>query len=87
MDKLFHYDRLEPCVRLITAHGSGKPRGQHGWVKRIGAVAVEPGVVSLAIGVYETGLVIVRQSAVPRRDRVLGDRFAGGSQPLFPFSG
>ena len=72
-------------MRLVAAHGSGKPRGLAGGLMLGGAVAVGVVVAPLAVCVYETGFVIV--GPVPRCDRLFGDRFAGGGQPLFPFCG
>jgi len=43
------------------------------------------GVALLTVSVYETGFVIVQFIAFRCGDRVFGDRFAGGGQPLLPF--
>src|SRR5918997_1480336 len=74
-------------MRLVAAHGSSKPRGQGGRLKLFGTAAGGAGVALVAVSVYETGFVIVRFVAFRCGDRVFGDRFAGGGQPLLPFGG
>ena len=43
------------------------------------------GVALVAVSVYETEFVIVRLAVFRCGDRLFGDRFAGGGQPLLPF--
>src|SRR5918998_6600446 len=74
-------------MRLVAAHGSSKPRGQCRRLKLFGTAAVGAGVALVAVSVYETGFMVVRLAAVRCGDRVFGDRFAGGGQPLLPFGG
>ncbi len=74
----------EPCVPLIAAHGSCKPRGR-GWLKRW-FPALAGDVPAVAGGVYEAGLVIVRWPGFPVMGEVVGRyRPAGELQPpAFP---
>jgi hypothetical protein len=51
---------------------------------RAGRRAEAPGDCGWAVGVYETGFVLVRRVGLPGDD--LGDRLAGGGQPPFPLA-
>lgn len=74
----------EPCVPLIAAHGSSKPRGR-GWLKRWLPVLAGD-VPAVAGGVCEAGLVTVRRPGFPVMGEVAGRyRPAGELQPpAFP---
>src|SRR6516164_3165585 len=65
----------EPGRAAFTASGSSKP----GWL--VGVVQCRAAAFA-AVGVYETGVSLLRRARFPRRDRV--DRLAGGGEPLFP---
>src|SRR5437879_4030378 len=74
----------EPCVRLVTAHGSSKPRGRHGLLDSPAFAGLKAAVAG---GVYQACLVPVRWVVSPVMGEVVGaDRPSGGAQPpSFPF--
>jgi hypothetical protein len=69
----------EPCVRLVTAHGSSKPRGRHGLLDSPAFAGLKAAVAG---GVYQACSVPVRRVVSPVMGEVVGaDRPSGGAQP------
>ncbi|PZS19817.1 MAG: hypothetical protein DLM57_03245 [Pseudonocardiales bacterium] len=75
----------EPDLRLSPHLGSSKPRGLVGWQK-CGLSTVSGEESSLTVRVCETDSKSVRRAFVPVDDVLLGDRFPGRGQPLFPLA-
>src|SRR6266567_4698818 len=71
----------EPCVPLIAAHGSSKPRGRAVWLCRVlpAGAGAKPAVAG---GVHEAGWVPADRAGFPVMDKIAGGyRLAGDLQP------
>jgi hypothetical protein len=75
----------EPDLRLSPHLGSSKPRWLAGWQK-CGPGTVSGEGSSLTVRVCETDSKSVRRAVVPVDDVLLGYRFPGRGQPLFPLA-
>src|SRR5271165_3590629 len=71
----------EPCVPLIAAHGSSKPRGRAVWLYRV--LPADAGTKpAMAGGVHEAGWVPASWAGFPVMDKIAGGyRLAGDVQP------
>jgi hypothetical protein len=74
----------EPCVQLVAAHGSSKPRGRRG--VQCGRSAYAGNVRPVADGVYEAVVDIAGWAGSPASDGMVGDhrRAGDGAPPPFP---
>jgi hypothetical protein len=72
--------RSEPCVHLVSAHGSSKPSERFRSTELLGPCRCR------LPGVDRASERVVRRAVRPVGGVLPGDRLAGGAVPLFPFA-